>query len=151
MKIFILFILLIFLCFTENTLQAQTSGSAPFAFFKKNPSGSGFDPGGVSVGGYCWYWGAEPESCDSVCSTHGGYNLATDTYAGYNGTDANCIAVLDALGVPGTGLDGYCPMVNWNHGCQWASGGVNRSRCAVLPTVSDWGQGLSRRACACNN
>jgi hypothetical protein len=60
---------------------------------------------GTRVGGYCWYFGAPGESCNAVCAGHGGYHDATRFYAGSVGTDAQCVAVLDALGAP-KGADG---------------------------------------------
>jgi hypothetical protein len=53
---------------------------------------------GVNVGGYCWYQGAEDESCSEVCASHGGYHEATRYYAGSDGTNENCKAVLGAFG-----------------------------------------------------
>lgn len=53
---------------------------------------------GVVVGGYCWYKGEIYGSCTAACTEHGGYNSATRTYAGDLGTNANCQAVLAALG-----------------------------------------------------
>ena len=55
---------------------------------------------GTWVGGYCWYFGAEGESCTEVCASHDGYHKATRTYAGSDGTDSNCYTVLSALGAP---------------------------------------------------
>jgi len=57
-----------------------------------------FDPpvsscAGALIGGSCWYYGAQAESCTNVCSTHAGYDVATATYAGSSA--ANCEAVLD--------------------------------------------------------
>jgi hypothetical protein len=72
------------------------------------PAGSTLPPqrcGGVRVGGYCWYFGAQGQSCDEVCASHGGYHDATRFYAGSAGSNSQCIAVLDALGAP-TGADG---------------------------------------------
>jgi hypothetical protein len=53
---------------------------------------------GTSVGGACWYYGDIGESCEVVCALYGGYDEATRTYAGSDGTDSNCSQVLDALG-----------------------------------------------------
>lgn len=54
--------------------------------------------GGKSVGGYCWYLGAQNESCDTVCATRGGNTMGTIQYTGSAGTDDNCIVVLNAVG-----------------------------------------------------
>jgi prepilin-type N-terminal cleavage/methylation domain-containing protein len=57
--------------------------------------------GGTLVGGYCWYTtGYSPVTCTQICSTHGGVNTATRDFAGSNGTDAQCAAVLTSLGFP---------------------------------------------------
>jgi len=57
--------------------------------------------GGVTVGGFCWVLGAFGQSCTTACTTAGfsSASLAgTRDFAGSAGTDANCLAVLDALG-----------------------------------------------------
>lgn len=67
---------------------------------------------GVSVGGGCWYLGAGGESCNTVCASHGGCMAATESYAGFSGSQSNCGSVLTALGVsagvfnPGAGVPG---------------------------------------------
>ncbi|MCD8571448.1 MAG: hypothetical protein LRY76_08040 [Alphaproteobacteria bacterium] len=55
---------------------------------------------GQSIGGYCWYLlGGSDKSCDTTCAPHGGCNLTgTRNYVGSSGTNANCVAVLQALG-----------------------------------------------------
>lgn len=58
---------------------------------------------GASVGGFCWYFGSNNQSCDTVCATHGGYNAGTATFAGSGGTASNCKAVLTAVGAAGGG------------------------------------------------
>jgi len=56
----------------------------------------------VTVGGYEWFLGAIGASCDSACTAEGlVYDPATETFAGSGGSDANCSAVLGALGHPG--------------------------------------------------
>ncbi|MFH1437336.1 MAG: hypothetical protein ABIJ56_16650 [Pseudomonadota bacterium] len=73
---------------------------------------------GVMVGGYCWYASGMDESCAGVCAVHGGCNLAgTRDYAGSGGTDAQCVAVLEALG-----YGGYPHQDNSNNdlGCHFA-------------------------------
>lgn len=100
--------------------------------------------GGVEVGGYCWYLGAEGKNCDQVCVSHGGYHEATRTYAGSDGTDNNCIQVLDALGAP----DGEFRTQSGYEGCyQFEFEGKSYRRRALYPTNS-WASGY-RRACAC--
>jgi len=56
----------------------------------------------VSVGGYAWFLGAIGDSCDATCAAEDKvYDPATATFAGSGGSDANCSAVLGALGHPG--------------------------------------------------
>jgi hypothetical protein len=51
------------------------------------------------VGGFCWYLGASGASCDATCTGMGlACDAATVSYAGSGGTDAQCLAVLTALG-----------------------------------------------------
>jgi hypothetical protein len=54
---------------------------------------------GQLVGGFCWYLGAEGASCDTTCAGVGLTcdPVATNSYAGAEGTDANCTAVVTAL------------------------------------------------------
>ncbi len=52
---------------------------------------------GAEAGGYCWYFGGENQSCSDVCSSHEGYNEATRTYAGSDGSAGNCKKVITAL------------------------------------------------------
>jgi hypothetical protein len=100
---------------------------------------------GASVGGYCWYYGADGDPCTGTCSGHGGYNAATSTYAGSGGSNANCDSVLTALGVAtgtvnASSVDGL--------GCCTMSASRYRD---VVPTTEGASWGGARRACACNN
>ncbi len=74
--------------FVNATIPGVTKGNCSAA---PPPSPSGC--GGVLVGGYCWYQSAQMESCAETCASRGGYNEATNTFAGAAGSDANCIAV----------------------------------------------------------
>lgn len=49
------------------------------------------------IDGNCWYLGASGDSCTTTCSTHNGYNEATRTYSGSDGTDAHCLNLLGQL------------------------------------------------------
>jgi hypothetical protein len=101
-------------------------------------------PGEV-VGGFCWFFGAQGESCDTVCGNQGRtYDAATETYAGSGGTDANCTAVLTAFGQTFNGTNS-------------STSGVG---CSVLPvfggfritspaTTGAGSVGNISRACAC--
>lgn len=55
--------------------------------------------GGTEVGGFCWYFGNENLSCNGVCASHGGYNDATRTYAGSDGSPNNCKSIITALNI----------------------------------------------------
>lgn len=103
--------------------------------------------GGVSVGGYCWYFGATDESCTTVCASRGGYNAATLSYAGSGGSNNNCRDVLDGLGI---GTIGSSPSTNaFATGCG-TSNSLVRHRGTTATTESANGAAV-RRACACNN
>jgi hypothetical protein len=122
--------------------------------------GDGDDGGGVStsvctpVGGYCWYLSAHYRSCEQVCASYGGYHEATRTFAGSDGTDSNCWAVLSALGAPAdtdgvvsTDSNPYLPL-----GCCYYYESEEqevvwiRYTAPTQPAVSSW----DYRACACN-
>ena len=103
------------------------------------------------VGGFCWFLGAVGQSCDATCTANGlVYNSATDTYAGSSGSDANCNAVLDALGVPA----GTLMQWDWHSGLgcfQCVScGDVIRFRETSNPTNGGASEATVRRACACD-
>jgi hypothetical protein len=57
--------------------------------------------GGEDIAGSCWYLGNDGETCDQACTNHGGqtYDPATKSYAGSDGTLAQCEEVATALGV----------------------------------------------------
>lgn len=101
--------------------------------------------GGVVVGTYCWYYGGDNQSCNTVCASRGGCNAAGISYAA--GSTANCTAVLDAIGAPGGAyyFQGYGAL---NIGCSYATGNGR-----VRDTSNTCGGALaaSLRACACNN
>lgn len=104
----------------------------------------------ASVGGGCWYYGLGM-SCDDICDFVGlRYSEATRTFAGSDGTNANCDAVLAGLGLPGAddadcttiGIDGF--------GCFFpAEVGPPSIRCTDPPTTSSAGHVNADRACAC--
>ena len=100
---------------------------------------------GAMVGGSCWIYGAGGLSCTTVCSGAGlSYDTATLTYAGTDGTLANCDAVLDALGVPGAGAT-YIISI-YGLGCGYYSGARR-----VAQQATDAASSLAgySRACAC--
>jgi len=103
---------------------------------------------GAVVGGACWYLGVEERSCDDACAGHGAYSDATRTFAGSSGSDANCDAVLDALGVGGRPTTTLSAS-GAGAGCLYQAIGGFRYRVADIPTVSNATFLVSRRACAC--
>jgi hypothetical protein len=110
--------------------------------------------GGVEVGGSCWYYGALGQSCTTVCSNAGkSYSAATESYAGSAGTDAQCGAVLDAIGGGGTGDADQVSDCGFNLGCYWSppgGGGDNmRGRCTNIAATAGGSWALANRACAC--
>lgn len=107
------------------------------------------DCGGQWNGGYCWYRSASSQSCTDVCSTHGGYNAATRTYTGDQGTNANCGSVMNGLGSPaGTSATSSsdCKDGAQNSGCSFSLS--SNMRCTNGATTA--GYAGNQRACACN-
>jgi hypothetical protein len=102
--------------------------------------------GAASVGGRCWVHGAPGEDCNTGCATIGqACDVATTTYAGSDGTDANCSAVGTALG-PGGALG--VPSCPEGVGCV-SAGGV-AARCEAPPTTCEAAIAGSARFCACH-
>ncbi|MCB0376940.1 MAG: hypothetical protein KDD33_00480 [Bdellovibrionales bacterium] len=104
---------------------------------------------GTLYGGYCWYHGSSNQSCTTVCSTHGGYNSATLTYAGSSGSNTNCQNVMNAMGADGSTVFSS----NWGLGLGCfnstdASGTRYRDSAA---TTAAGQSAAALRACACNN
>jgi eukaryotic-like serine/threonine-protein kinase len=116
--------------------------------------------GGVAVGGACWFLGAggaargiDGANCQEVCGAAGlVYDAATRYFAGSDGTDANCMAVLTSLNAPA--FNGFQRTVGRPLGCAV-------SRDANLTGRPDWvrvtgssrteaaARGNEARACAC--
>lgn len=103
---------------------------------------------GTLVGGYCWYYGTSGGSCTTACSTHGGYNSATQTYAGDLGSDANCNAVIIALG-KGSANPGAVSSTQ-GVGCIIYFGMTYGRYSGAATTAAASGSSI-QRACACNN
>lgn len=104
---------------------------------------------GTEVGGYCWYMSTVFGECETICSEHGGYSAVTRTYAGDQGTNAQCDAVLIALGssdLNGTSASSSCSQ---GTGCTYTSSGGN-TRCTNIATSSTAIEmNFGTRACAC--
>jgi hypothetical protein len=105
---------------------------------------------GVEVGGSCWYYGANGGSCTDACTAVSLiYDDATRTFAGSGGTEANCQAVLDALGAPGTTVGTGAVNPSYNFGCGYDVGWTLRLRYPNSPTDANAIDPGFRRACAC--
>lgn len=116
------------------------------------------DSGGQVVGGTCWYFGQNNQSCDAVCSTHGGYNSATASFAGSGGTDANCGQVLTAVGAisptPVTAQSSIGGISGLGCGSDYTNNATSYRITSTTTSSADssGNSGLYfRRACSCNN
>lgn len=111
--------------------------------------------GGVEVGGYCWYASALSQNCTDTCAAEGLSCDLTGTrdYAGSGGTDANCDAVMDALGIyMGSATFSGSALGSYTGGCLGfdAFGSPQRHRYGNSATTCSAG-GTQQRACACSN
>ncbi len=108
---------------------------------------------GIVVNDTCWWFSQNNgDSCDDVCALHGGYDEATRTFAGSDGSDANCNQVMTALIPLGAGVD---PDGAENQsgalGCAQDFSGTAFTVRFTDPTTSAASGFNIRRACACNN
>jgi len=105
---------------------------------------------GIQYGGACWVLGAVAGNCDSACATLGlVYDDRTAIIAGSEGSDANCIALLDVAGAPGGALDIAGGACTTGLGCGVIPDFDYRARCGSPATDStSVGPGI-RRMCAC--
>jgi hypothetical protein len=104
-------------------------------------------PCAATTGGFCWFLGLSDASCDAACALAARtYDPATETYAGSGGSDANCTAVLDGLGVPAGPLLTTAACFD-GVGCFHAAP-LGRVRCTAPPTNAI-SSGNLQRACAC--
>ena len=108
--------------------------------------------GGVEVGGACWFLGAGGASCDDACGAIGGvYDEATRTFAGSDGTTANCESVLDALPYAGTPPGTISCGAAFGLGCHINTTSANSSgRCTETTTSTASSSSIIARACACS-
>lgn len=141
---------------TNASVYVPTQTAVEWQSFRDHPP-AGVTVGpccdGVMVGGYCWYAGATGQSCNTVCSAHGGCNLAgTKNYIGSGGTVAQCKVVGNALGFSGNvwnitnGHGAY-----YAYGCTYVPANKEITRLAVEATTCGAAQSAYRRICACNN
>jgi hypothetical protein len=112
---------------------------------------------GAVVGGFCWWFGQNNESCDQVCADHGLYNDATLSFAGSGGSDANCGQVLTAVGAsnptPVSAVATLNGMSGLGCGSDYSGTATSyRLTSTTTASASSAGNGTSfRRACACND
>jgi hypothetical protein len=107
---------------------------------------------GVMVGGYCWYVSAMDASCTAACAAHGGCDPAgTRDYAGSGGSDAHCVAVLEALGYGGyphqdfSNNDLGCHFA-WLSYTYWST--EDETTCEAAPFIGETDPSVYRM-CAC--
>jgi hypothetical protein len=155
----------------SGTRMVFTDSAGEWANFRSNPNGLTMNActpscGGKVVGGYCWYAAAVGQSCTQACTSRGGVDMeGTRNYAGSGGTNAQCDAVLTAIGFPLTHPDqtveeATCVDGGKDLGCVHSALGEVfsvRFRCTGAPTtaLAVWRPeneyDKTRRACACNN
>lgn len=104
----------------------------------------------ATTGGFCWFLGDFGESCDDTCVAAGRvYDDATRTFAGSGGSNANCNAVLDDLGVSLPPVSGPCAAFG-GIGCAAVGGfGSASVHCLTPPTDSMSAFLPAVRVCAC--
>ena len=132
---------------TTYTVTASNSSGSTTVDIDIAVGGPVYCPG-TTVGDFCWHYGDGGESCDDVCTGLGGYDAAgTEDYAGSNGTDANCQAVLTALGEDDD--NGAVENITGAYGCasDWQS--TSNWVRYTSPTTSAVSGASIHRACAC--
>lgn len=114
--------------------------------------------GGQAIGGTCWYFGDNNQSCTTVCGTHGGYNTATLSFAGSGGTNAQCGQVLTALGAfnptPVTAAASVQGISGLGCGSDYTDNAIAYRVTSATTAGADSSSNTSfyfRRACSCNN
>jgi hypothetical protein len=162
-------LLLVLMIAVLNSCNKNNDGNNPtnpFVLIEPTPTPTPVPCAGVRVNDYCWYLGDLGQSCSQGCSTHGGYNEATCTYAGSDGTNKNCLQILSALGAPQNAVAQVSDNCEVGIGCssvvlyyngisffpRYCVNPSTTSDASYMYTWSDssnyWGY---RRACACNN
>lgn len=104
----------------------------------------------AELAGACWY-PAPDTSCSAICSLAGlPYSSATRTFAGSDGTNANCAAVIAALGETVTITDTDCTSLGISGvGCAVFTEFALSVRCVTPPTTADALELDTARVCAC--
>jgi hypothetical protein len=135
---------------TNDATDAPSDDATPDAGDDGDVEDATLKCSGAVVGGFCWYAGSVTESCAETCQPHGGCNLAgTRDFAGSGGTDANCVAVLAALGYSQWPHQSFS---NNDLGCQfaWSSWTYWSAAKATTCEAKDMGAAAVHRMCACN-
>jgi hypothetical protein len=133
---------------TDSDSDSDTDSDADSDTDSDTDADTDMECQGEIVGDACWYLGEDRQSCAAVCQNHNGYDQATRSYAGSDGTDDNCEAVLTALGKPGT-VD--LTSQGYGTGCFWGDGTNQSYRDdTTATTAAATGEGMLR-TCACNN
>lgn len=141
----------------------DTGSSCECDFPAPTPTPAPCPASGVRVGSACWYFGPPSASCAQVCGNLGlSYDDATRTFAGSEGTFANCTLVKDSIDDAGLGSCDPLPVGDLNCnvlggtpaiGCHCAPEFgflVALTRC-TSPTTTATAAVVDRaRYCACN-
>jgi hypothetical protein len=106
--------------------------------------------GGYSYAGYCYYPGGYETSCTSACASRGGCSAAGTDRIGINGSNADCQAVADAIGMQ---YDVGVTNVATSDGCsaQVGARSIVRLRRATASQSCGTVVSTGNRVCACNN
>lgn len=103
---------------------------------------------GTEAGGFCWFPSSLGQNCDGTCAAVGlsCSTAGTIDYVGTGGTDANCVAVLNAAGVDTSSFfSGPC---TFGIGCG-ADSGFIAGRCTSPATTCAAADPGLYRICAC--
>jgi hypothetical protein len=151
MRAVYIYVLLVAAIFATTSASAQM---IPFAFWNQDSTPpAGCAGGGTPYGGYCYYFGGNFQSCDTVCAARGGCNL-TGTSA-YATNVATCAELADAIGEPydltNTNANGAGCYIRYHtiagEPFTTLHRGSSATTCAAVPS----GTGTKHRLCACVN
>jgi hypothetical protein len=135
---------------TTSTTSSTSTSSTSSSTTTTSTSSTSIPPSPceASVGGFCWFFGVAGASCDATCAANGRtYDMATSSYAGHNGTDANCAAVAAALNSSSIFAGSGTCASGW--GCAYFTNTDQNARCTAPATTSNAANGAVRRFCAC--
>lgn len=130
-------------CLSAAATATPVASSTPTSTVTETPV-----PCAATTGGFCWFLGADGDSCDTTCANQSlSCDPATLTFAGHpSGSLANCDAVLEALlGGPQSTTDS----THQSFGCALIGGTVPIRDTAAATTCAA-ASPFFQRACACN-